>query len=258
MPKILEVELVSRAEAEEMEPTKYTGMISIFGSCDGIPELQAGWDPLLRLEITGSDWLEEPGATPPEFGLGHADAILPWLDRHEDSLERIVAQCDHDLRLGEAVACYIADRYGIEGFDRAREGRDGSLNDEEPFRLAELTTLIRVEESWVTPGMSLVDGVETRYQEIHALCTAYGSFGEFRLELYEPVVAEAANSEGVFEQTMQILEKGAVLVVSGQFECSDATEIPSTIYGGKLYLPGRLERLYVTERDAWTREAETR
>lgn len=302
MSKIGEVEFVTRSEAEEMEPVKFTGVIAIASPCGGSSDLRPGWDPVLRLEFEDAEGLEEfeamceaegiYHAEPRLFGAEHADAILSWLDRYEDGLERIVVHCDDNQRRSAAVARFIADRYGIEEFNRENdeynqlvlntltwkaEKKDKSSDtvsaarvrmpecqselslpsdsDEEPFRLAVLTTLIRVEDTWTTPGRSLIDGIETRYQEIFAACTAFGSFGEFRLELYEPFFSDLEPVEDRFEQTMQLLKKGAVLVVEGAFEFPDSKEPGCTIYGGKLSPPGRLEHLYVTDRDAWAREA---
>lgn len=115
MPRIAEVEFVSQAVAEEMVPTVRAGVISITTPGLGPVRLQPGWYAVLSLAF---DDLEEPEEGAVLFAPGHADAILSWLERHEDRLSRIVVHCRAGVSRSAAVARFIADRYGIRAFDR--------------------------------------------------------------------------------------------------------------------------------------------
>jgi predicted protein tyrosine phosphatase len=115
MPRISQVEFVSQENAEERSPQGREGIISITTPDLGPARLKPGWYPVLWIEF---DDLEEYESGAVLFEKAHANRILGWLDRNEDRLDRIVVHCRMGVSRSAAVARFIADRYGIEEFDR--------------------------------------------------------------------------------------------------------------------------------------------
>ncbi len=142
---------------------------------------------------------------------------------------------------------------GDEIADEALDPRVESL--ELPFRTAAIKTIVRVERVQCNPCSSTVDGQTIDGWELQVEGTAFDMMGEpFPIELYEPREAGYERGEEGLQRTLSMLVPGAIFVVEGPIQYSQGGRI--TVYGGKLSEPERLERLYVSDRDGWSREVE--
>ncbi len=107
----MKTDVYSRGQAEVLEPTEGTVMISI--SAPGNPaDLKEGWEDVLRLEF--DDVVKVPKNMPEirAFCTTHIDAIHEFVDRHVADGKDFAVHCDAGVSRSVAVGVFLNDIHG--------------------------------------------------------------------------------------------------------------------------------------------------
>ena len=115
---IREVEYLSQARAENMQPLPREAIISITGSGHPKARLRKGWTRVLRLVF---DDVEAPFFNAVHFDYPHAEDILVWLQKIEGKADKVYVHCHAGISRSAAVAKFIAERYDLSGGIRVYE-----------------------------------------------------------------------------------------------------------------------------------------
>ncbi len=105
------IDVYNRGQAEDLEPTEGTVMISI--SAPGDPaDLKKGWEDVLRLEF--DDVIKIPKNMPEirAFCTTHIDAIHEFVDKHVADGKNFAVHCDAGVSRSVAVGVFLEDVHG--------------------------------------------------------------------------------------------------------------------------------------------------
>ena len=107
----MQVDVYSRGQAVDLEPTEGTVMISI--SAPGKPaDLKEGWEDVLRLEFDDIVKLDKRFPEFRAFCMDDADAIHEFVERHVADGKDSAVHCDAGWSRSTAVGMYLNEVYG--------------------------------------------------------------------------------------------------------------------------------------------------
>jgi predicted protein tyrosine phosphatase len=107
----MQVDVYNRVQAESLEPTEGTVIISI--STPGYPAtLKEGWEDVLRLEF--HDVVKIPKGMPEvkPFTSDHVDAIHEFVDKHVAASKDFAVHCDAGVSRSVAVGVFLNEIHG--------------------------------------------------------------------------------------------------------------------------------------------------
>ena len=107
----MQVDVYNREQAESLEPTEGTVIISI--STPDLPaNLKDGWEDVLRLEF--HDVVKIPRGMPEvvPFTNDHITAIYEFVDKHVADSKDFAVHCDAGWSRSTAVGMYLNEVYG--------------------------------------------------------------------------------------------------------------------------------------------------
>lgn len=107
----MRVDVYNRGQAEDLEPTEGTVMISI--SSPGDPaDLKEGWEDVLRLEF--HDVVKIPLDIPDikAFCQDHVDAVHEFVDKHVETGKNFVVHCDAGVSRSVAMGVFLKEVHG--------------------------------------------------------------------------------------------------------------------------------------------------
>lgn len=100
---------ISQLEAQGMEGSQDSVMVSIMGASRPEAHLQPGWRAILRTAFDDVD-REAPNAIQPDQAL----QLIDFLDEWSEHVSYIVVHCAAGISRSAAVARFAAERYGVE------------------------------------------------------------------------------------------------------------------------------------------------
>jgi predicted protein tyrosine phosphatase len=110
MPTLQSVEFVSRSEAVYRNGHADTIVISIHSSFDAPARLQEGWKDKL---VLGFDNVEAITHRLVRFGRTDAEAVISFLQKHDQSARHVLVHCDEGTSRSPAIARFVAETYGL-------------------------------------------------------------------------------------------------------------------------------------------------
>lgn len=114
------VEFVSAGTASAREGTADTIVISINNTFDPINRLKPGWKDVLVQQFDDVEGLSR-NPRYQSFSRQHADDIVAFLHKYEDSVDKVLVHCVMGEKRSAAVAKIVAQMYGLsfpQGYDK--------------------------------------------------------------------------------------------------------------------------------------------
>jgi predicted protein tyrosine phosphatase len=110
MSTLQSVEFVSRSAAAYRNGQADTIVISIHSSFDEPARLQDGWKDKL---VLGFDNVEAITHRFVRFGRTDAEAVITFLQNHDQSARHVLVHCDEGTSRSPAIARFVAETYGL-------------------------------------------------------------------------------------------------------------------------------------------------